>query len=299
MAGELAEYITKALGIYRTGVAKDNVFNDVTKSNKLADAITIASKYGIINGYLDGSFRSDSLISRTEAMVMYARAMNVAGLIKEIDDRVETYEDKDLVASWAYSDVRKVISAGVFNGVTPTLLAPLKTFTYAESATAVRNLLIETLLIDKRVQGLTEKLPGSLQRIAVSVRERGAFLSLLDNKSADSAGINDGFGEKSQANRRVERSEIMKYANSMADLVGNTPLVKLQKISSEANLFAKCEFMNPISIKDRPVLQIIDHAEATGALNPGDTLIEMTSGNTGMAIAYIAAAHREVATGIS
>ena len=149
--GEFAEYITKALGIYRTGVAKDNVFNDVTKSNKLADAITIASKYGIINGYLDGSFRSDSLISRTEAMVMYARAMNVAGLIKEIDDRVETYEDKDLVASWAYSDVRKVISAGVFNGVTPTLLAPLKTFTYAESATAVRNLLIETLLIDKRV----------------------------------------------------------------------------------------------------------------------------------------------------
>jgi len=64
----------------------------------------------------------------------------------------------------------------------------------------------------------------------------------------------------------------MKYANSMADLVGNTPLVKLQKISSEANLFAKCEFMNPISIKDRPVLQIINHAEATGALKPGDTL---------------------------
>ena len=84
----------------------------------------------------------------------------------------------------------------------------------------------------------------------------------------------------------------MKYANSMADLVGNTPLVKLQKISSEANLFAKCEFMNPISIKDRPVLQIINHAEATGALKPGDTLIEMTSGNTGMAIAYIAAVRR-------
>jgi cysteine synthase A len=81
----------------------------------------------------------------------------------------------------------------------------------------------------------------------------------------------------------------MKYANTMADLIGNTPLVKLQKINSEANLFAKCEFMNPISIKDRPVLQIINHAEATGALKPGDTLIEMTSGNTGMAIAYIAA----------
>lgn len=81
----------------------------------------------------------------------------------------------------------------------------------------------------------------------------------------------------------------MKYANSMTDLIGNTPLVKLQKISEQANLYAKCEFMNPISIKDRPVLNIINHAERTGALKPGDTLIEMTSGNTGMAIAYIAA----------
>ena len=81
----------------------------------------------------------------------------------------------------------------------------------------------------------------------------------------------------------------MKYANTIADVIGNTPLVKLQKISIEANLFAKCEFLNPVSIKDRPVLNIINDAERTGVIKPGDTLIEMTSGNTGMAIAYISA----------
>ena len=81
----------------------------------------------------------------------------------------------------------------------------------------------------------------------------------------------------------------MKYANSMIDLIGNTPLLKLGKLFPKSQVFAKCEFMNPISIKDRPVLQIINDAEKTGELKPGSTLIETTSGNTGMAVAYIAA----------
>lgn len=81
----------------------------------------------------------------------------------------------------------------------------------------------------------------------------------------------------------------MKYANTITELIGNTPLVKLQKLSTVANIFAKCEFLNPISLKDRPVLNIINAAEKEGAIKPGDTLIEITSGNTGMAIAYIAA----------
>ncbi|WP_423408990.1 cysteine synthase A [Heyndrickxia sp. MSNUG] len=80
----------------------------------------------------------------------------------------------------------------------------------------------------------------------------------------------------------------MKYAETIADLIGKTPLLKLQKLSVEADLFVKCEFLNPISIKDRPVLNIIEEAEKRGHIKPGDTLIEMTSGNTGMALAYIA-----------
>jgi cysteine synthase A len=81
----------------------------------------------------------------------------------------------------------------------------------------------------------------------------------------------------------------MRYSNSMLDLIGNTPLVKLGKMSGNATLLAKCEFMNPFSVKDRPMFNIINQAEKTGKIKPGDTLIEMTSGNTGMALAYIAA----------
>ncbi|MCJ7624591.1 MAG: cysteine synthase A [Anaerolineaceae bacterium] len=73
------------------------------------------------------------------------------------------------------------------------------------------------------------------------------------------------------------------------EMIGKTPLLRLGRLAKEYNIFAKCEFMNPISIKDRPVLQIIQDAEACGHLKPGSTLIETTSGNTGMAVAYIAA----------
>ena len=81
----------------------------------------------------------------------------------------------------------------------------------------------------------------------------------------------------------------MRYSNSMLDLIGNTPLVKLGQLSDKATVLAKCEFMNPFSVKDRPMFNIINQAEKKGKIKPGDTLIEMTSGNTGMALAYIAA----------
>lgn len=81
----------------------------------------------------------------------------------------------------------------------------------------------------------------------------------------------------------------MKYAETILDLIGNTPLLKLNGLGSNALLLAKCEFFNPLSIKDRPMLSIIMEAEKRGEITPGDTLIEMTSGNTGMALAYISA----------
>jgi len=81
----------------------------------------------------------------------------------------------------------------------------------------------------------------------------------------------------------------MNYRKDITELIGNTPLLRLGRLAPELNIFAKCEFMNPLSLKDRPVLQIIQDAEQSGELKPGSTLIEVTSGNTGMAIAYIAA----------
>jgi len=76
-------------------------------------------------------------------------------------------------------------------------------------------------------------------------------------------------------------------AENLTELIGNTPLLSLRAFAPEHHILAKCEFMNPISIKDRPVREIIARAEARGELKPGDTIIEATSGNTGMALASI------------
>jgi cysteine synthase A len=81
----------------------------------------------------------------------------------------------------------------------------------------------------------------------------------------------------------------MLIANTIIDLIGQTPMLRLSRFAPERNVIAKCEFMNPISLKDRPVLNIINDAEAAGNLKPGATLIEATSGNTGMAVAFLAA----------
>jgi len=81
----------------------------------------------------------------------------------------------------------------------------------------------------------------------------------------------------------------MKTAEDITGLIGNTPLIRLQRLFPSGNVLAKCEFMNPMSIKDRPIFQIFLDAEAEGKLKPGDTVIECTSGNTGIAVAYISA----------
>ncbi len=79
---------------------------------------------------------------------------------------------------------------------------------------------------------------------------------------------------------------------TLEDFVGNTPLVRLQRIPGATSnvILAKLEGNNPAgSVKDRPALSMIRHAEARGAIKPGDTLIEATSGNTGIALAMAAA----------
>jgi len=79
---------------------------------------------------------------------------------------------------------------------------------------------------------------------------------------------------------------------SIEDFVGNTPLVRLKRIPGNTSnvILAKLEGNNPAgSVKDRPALSMIMHAEARGEIKPGDTLIEATSGNTGIALAMAAA----------
>lgn len=79
---------------------------------------------------------------------------------------------------------------------------------------------------------------------------------------------------------------------SIEHFVGNTPLVQLQRIPGKTSniILAKLEGNNPAgSVKDRPALSMIKHAQARGDIKPGDTLIEATSGNTGIALAMAAA----------
>jgi cysteine synthase len=85
----------------------------------------------------------------------------------------------------------------------------------------------------------------------------------------------------------------MKVANSIYELIGQTPIVKLNRIVDEdsAEIYLKLEYMNPgSSVKDRIALAMIEDSEKNGLLKPGDTIIEPTSGNTGIGLAMVASA---------
>ena len=80
--------------------------------------------------------------------------------------------------------------------------------------------------------------------------------------------------------------------NSILETIGKTPIVKLNRIGSQLScqLFAKCEFLNAGgSVKDRIGVHMVEEAEKEGRIKPGDTLIEPTSGNTGIGLALAAA----------
>lgn len=84
-----------------------------------------------------------------------------------------------------------------------------------------------------------------------------------------------------------------KVYESVTDLIGKTPIVKLHNVSGEdmADIYVKLEWMNPGgSVKDRIALNMIKNAQAAGKIKPGDTIIEPTSGNTGIGLALVGAA---------
>jgi cysteine synthase A len=95
-----------------------------------------------------------------------------------------------------------------------------------------------------------------------------------------------------KAGQEFARGRIIEH---LTDLIGGTPLVRLTKLAAEsgvkADILGKCEFFNPLaSVKDRIGLAMIEAAEASGQLKPGGVLVEPTSGNTGIALAFVAAA---------
>ena len=83
----------------------------------------------------------------------------------------------------------------------------------------------------------------------------------------------------------------MRYYESLVDLIGNTPLVRLRSVTGDLvpTVLAKVEYFNPGgSVKDRIAVRMIDAAEEAGELKPGGTIVEPTSGNTGIGLAIVA-----------
>ncbi|HEX6596885.1 MAG TPA: cystathionine beta-synthase, partial [Acidimicrobiales bacterium] len=93
----------------------------------------------------------------------------------------------------------------------------------------------------------------------------------------------------------TDRGPTMEVAESLLELVGNTPLVRLDRMGRDlsCHLLAKLEFLNPGgSVKDRPAMAMVEAAERAGLLRRGGTIVEPTSGNTGVGLAIIAARRR-------
>ena len=102
-----------------------------------------------------------------------------------------------------------------------------------------------------------------------------------------------GVGEKMENTSKIFKTTGQKRLfSSIVETVGNTPVIKLNKISPEGvQMYVKVESFNPAgSVKDRLALNIIEAAERSGKLKPGQTVVEATSGNTGIGLATVCAA---------
>jgi len=105
----------------------------------------------------------------------------------------------------------------------------------------------------------------------------------------------DATPDKTYDAARYRRSGRGKIFDSVLDLIGDTPLVRLPRLTAaikpKAEVVAKLEFFNPLaSVKDRIGVSMVEYMEATGDLKPGGTVVEPTSGNTGIALAFVCAA---------
>jgi cystathionine beta-synthase len=129
---------------------------------------------------------------------------------------------------------------------------------------------------------------GPAVRIATELHHAGLPVTLYtDDPVTPEAGID--------VSRIADRGPPMEVADSLVDLFGNTPLVRLDRIGRDlsCHLVAKLEYLNPGgSVKDRPAVAMIDAAESAGQLAPGGTIVEPTSGNTGVGLAVVAARRR-------
>jgi cystathionine beta-synthase len=136
-----------------------------------------------------------------------------------------------------------------------------------------------------RSVGVVGAAPGPVADIARQLHRAGLPVTVYSDEVVEvEAGVDVA--------RLTDTGPPVAAATSLIDLIGNTPLVRLDRIGRDlsAQLFAKLEFLNPGgSVKDRPALFMVEAAEREGRLRRGGTIVEPTSGNTGVGLAIVAA----------
>ncbi|MFC9710111.1 S-layer homology domain-containing protein [Paenibacillus sp. NPDC056933] len=146
---EFAAILVRGLGL-KPG-EQVNSFKDVNGSEWYADAVNMASSYGLIDGYEDGTFRPQTQITRQEAMALITRAMTVTGMDKTVPavdvQQWSDYADAEQVASWAKEAVAASIHSELVSGRGNGIIAPNQLITRAETAVIIRRLLQRSGLI--------------------------------------------------------------------------------------------------------------------------------------------------------
>lgn len=144
---EFTDYLVRALGLLRELDEKQLDYEDVGMDHPYYTCIAIAKDWGIINGYPDNTFRPDEKITREDAMLIYASAMELTDCKSNALNKITDYEDLSEISDYALNDVRTVVNSGIFKGRSELYLSPKASLTHAETLAAIRNLLIQSDLI--------------------------------------------------------------------------------------------------------------------------------------------------------
>lgn len=147
--GDFAEYMVRALGLYRSETKAEAVFEDMSIDQLNSAGIYLASEYGLITGYDDGTFRESDFITREEAMVILSRAMDIAKLAGTKTESTFVYADLTSASKWSLEAVKAVLKTHIFDDNDSSILNPDGEITYAEAAQIIRNFLIESGLINE------------------------------------------------------------------------------------------------------------------------------------------------------
>ena len=147
---EFASMIVKALGL--KGTNSSEKFGDVHKEDSYYDYIYTAYEYGILNGYSNGNFGPQDLITREQAMTMLAKAMKIAGMNVTVSDtdvsnQLKLFKDAESISLYARQSAIICIENGIFTGDNKGRLTPQDNLTRAESATIIIKLLKKAELI--------------------------------------------------------------------------------------------------------------------------------------------------------